>query len=65
MLEVYNVEDIIEIEGREYCIVKKYNDYYVIVSINTPLDIKVGKIINDQFNDETDKEKIKEVLQNK
>lgn len=65
MEESYNVEDIISVEGREYCIVKKYNEYYIIVTIDTPLDIKVGKLIGNEFIPETNNEIIKEVLQSK
>ena len=65
MEEVYNIEDIISIEDKEYCIVKKYNEYFIIVSINTPLDIKIGKFINNEFLIENNNEIIKEVLQSK
>ena len=65
MEEIYNIEDVVSIEEREYCIVKKYNEYYIIVTIDTPLDIKVGKFVGNEFISETDNEIIKEVLLSK
>ena len=65
MQEDYNIGDVITIVNVDYCIVKKYNKHYVIVTIGEPLDIKVGKFEDDKFVIENDKEIIKEVLQSK
>ena len=62
MEKVYDIEDIIILDNREYCIIKKYNDYYVIISLTQPLDIKVGTFLGSSFSVENDNEKIKEVL---
>ena len=63
MQEDYNVEDVIIIDNRDYCVVKKHKEYYIIVSISTPLDIMVGKIINGEFVIEKNNEIIKKILQ--
>ena len=65
MEEAYNVEDIIIINNKEYCIIKKYNDCYLIISIDVPLDIKVGKFNKNEFVVINDQDKIKEVLLSK
>ena len=62
MNKIYEVNDIILIDDKEYCIIKKYNEYYVIVSLNKPFDIMVGKFENDEFINENDLKIIKNIL---
>ena len=56
------VEDIILLDDKEYCVIKKYNDYYIIISLEKPIDIKIGKYEDGKFVTEIDKKIIKEVL---
>ncbi|MBE6161511.1 MAG: hypothetical protein E7158_04750 [Firmicutes bacterium] len=62
MDKIYAVNDILLVDDKEYCIIKKHNEYYVIVSLNKPLDIMVGKFKNDEFINENDLELIKKIL---
>ena len=62
MADSYNVDDIVNINDREYAIVKKIGNVYLLVTLDNPVDILVGKIDNKEFISETDPEMIKNIL---
>lgn len=59
----YKIKDIIILDdNKEYSIIKKVNDYYVLLSLVQPIKIIVVTIDKDNINVVTNKEKIIEVL---
>ena len=59
----YKVKDIILLDdNRKYSIIKKVNEYYILLSVDEPLNIMIAKIKNDKILVETDKKIIEEVL---
>ena len=58
----YEINDIILLNNKEYCIIKVYGEYIVVISNFTPFEILVGYIKNGEFVKEVDKDKIKEIL---
>lgn len=59
----YKVKDIILLDdNRKYSIIKKVNEYYILLSVDEPLKIMIVKITNDKILVETDKKIIEEVL---
>lgn len=63
MQDRYNVGDIIKLDNNhEYCIIKKYNEYYVLLSQNEPLEILIVNINGNEINVVIDKKIIEEVL---
>ena len=40
----YNIDDILQIDGRQYAIVKRLDDVFLLVRLDNPVDILVGKI---------------------
>ena len=58
----YEVNDIILLDNHEYCIIKKYKEYMVVLSNFEPLEIIVGYIKNDKFVKETNKKIVEQIL---
>ncbi len=62
MLDEYNVDDVVLINDREYAVVKKIGNVYLLVTMENPIDILVGRIINKEFIVETDHDMIMNIL---
>lgn len=62
MQKDYEVNDIVNLDDKEYCIIKKYEDYYVVISTHVPINIFVGMINKTKFEVIKDKNIIKKVL---
>lgn len=61
----YELNDIVILnDNLEYSIIKKVDNYYVFLSLQQPLKVLVGKIINNDIYIEKNKKIIKEVLSN-
>ena len=58
----YEVNDIVLLNDKEYCIIKVYKKYIVAIANFLPFEILVGFIDNGKFVKETNKEIIKEIL---
>ena len=58
----YEVDDIILLNDKEYCIIKVYKEYIVVLSNFEPLEIMVGYMKNNVFIKETNKKIIEQVL---
>lgn len=62
MENYYDVGDIITLDNKEFCIIKEYSNYYVVISLDKPVDIRVGIFSNRTFSPVTDKNIVKKVL---
>lgn len=62
----YDIGDIVLInDTKEYTIINNYNDYYVLLSNNSPIDILIGKINeNNNLSIINDRKIVLEVLSN-
>ena len=59
----YNVKDTIILDDNiEYSIIKKVDNYYLMMSVEEPLKIIIGQIDNNKIIVISDKKIIKEVL---
>lgn len=59
----YKVKDIILLDdNRKYIIIRKINEYYLLMADSEPFKILIVKILNNRVIVETNKEIIKEVL---
>lgn len=62
MEEIFKINDVVELEDKEYQIIKKVGNYYVLISVNEPVDLLVGEISNGEFNIIEDKNIILSLL---
>ena len=58
----YEVNDIILLNDKEYCIIKMYKEYIVVLSNFEPVEILVGYMKNNTFIKETNKKIIEQIL---
>ena len=58
----YEVNDIILLNDKEYCIIKMYKEYVVVLSNFEPVEILVGYMKNNTFIKETNKKIIEQIL---
>ena len=58
----YEINDIILLNDEEYCVIKKYKEYLVVLSNFEPLQILVGYIKHGTFVKETNKKIVQQIL---
>ena len=58
----YEVNDIILLNDKEYCIIKMYKEYIVVLSNFKPIEIMVGYMKNGSFVKETNKKIVEQIL---
>ena len=64
MVDSYDIDDIVEINKRQYAVVKKIGNIYLLVTLDNPIDILVGTLENGEFINETNQDMIKNILTN-